>query len=48
LKALMIEALRQAKPTRGVRRTTLAGSFMVPETMQIIHRPEDIETRLVD
>ena len=47
LKALMIAALRQAKPTRGVRRTTLAGSVMVPETMQIIHRPEDIETRLV-
>ena len=47
LKALMIEALRQAKPKRGTRRTTLAGSAMVPETLQIIHRPEDIEARLV-
>jgi len=43
----MIEALRQAKPKRGARRTTLAGSAMVPETLRIIHRPEDIEARLV-
>ena len=47
LKALMIEALRQAKPARGRRRTTLAGSAMVTETLRIIHRPEDIEARLV-
>jgi len=47
LKALMIEALRQAKPKRGARRTTLAGSAMVPETLRIIHRPEDVEARLV-
>jgi IS30 family transposase len=47
LKALMIEALRQAKPTRGARRTSLAGSAMVPETLRIIHRPEDVEARLV-
>ena len=37
LKAAMIEALRQAKPSRGRRRTTLAGSSMVPETLRIIH-----------
>jgi IS30 family transposase len=47
LKAAMIEALRQAKPTRGLKRTTLAGSAMVPETLRIIHRPEEIEARLV-
>ena len=43
----MIEALRQAKLKRGARRTTLAGSAMVPETLRIIHRPEEIEARLV-
>jgi len=47
LKTLMIEALRQAKATRGRRRTTLAGSAIVPETLRIVHRPEDIEARLV-
>ena len=47
LKAAMIEALRQARPTRGAKRTTLAGSAMVPETLRIIHRPEEIEGRLV-
>lgn len=47
LKAAMIEALRQAKPSRGRRRTTLAGSSMVPETLRIIHRPEEIGARLV-
>jgi IS30 family transposase len=47
LKAVMIEALRQAKPARGCRRTTLAGSAMVPESLRIINRPEEIEARLV-
>jgi IS30 family transposase len=47
LKAAMIEALRQAKPARGRRRTTLAGTSMVPESLRIIHRPEEIEARLV-
>ena len=47
LKAAMIEALRQGKPVRGRRRTTLAGSAMVPETLRIINRPEEIEARLV-
>ena len=31
LKAAMIDALRQAKPARGLKRSTLAGSAMVPE-----------------
>jgi len=47
LKAAMIEALRQAKPARGLRRTTLAGSAMVPESLRIINRPEEIEARLI-
>jgi len=47
LKAAMILALRQSKPVRGHRRTTLASSAMVPETLRIIHRPEEIEARLV-
>ncbi len=47
LKAAMIEALRQRKPARGRRRTTLAGTSMVPESLRIIHRPEEIEARVV-
>jgi len=47
LKTAMIEALRQAKPARGRKRTTLAGTSMVPESLRIINRPEEIEARLV-
>lgn len=47
LKAAMIEALRQAKPTRGLRRTTLTGTSMVPESLRIVHRPEEIEARII-
>lgn len=47
LKAAMIAALRQAKPKRGQRRKTLTGSAIVPETLRIIHRPEEIESRIV-
>lgn len=47
LKAAMVAALRQAKPARGLRRTTLAGTSMVPESLRIIHRPEEIEARLI-
>ena len=47
LKAAMIDALRQAKPARGLKRSTLAGSAMVPESLRIINRPEEIEARLV-
>lgn len=47
LKTAMIEALRQGKPSRGRRRTTLSGSSIVPESLKIIHRPEEIEARIV-
>jgi IS30 family transposase len=47
LKVAMIQALRHKKPARGRRRTTLAGSSMVPETLRIVHRPEEIEARIV-
>ena len=47
LKTAMVEALRQAKPARGRRRTTLAGTSMVPKSLRIINRPEEIEARLV-
>ena len=47
LMAAMVEALRQAKPARGRRRATLAGSAMVQESLRIINRPEEIEARLV-
>ncbi len=47
LKAGMIAALRQHKPSRGLRRTTLPGGSIAPESLRIIHRPEEIEGRLV-
>jgi IS30 family transposase len=47
LKAAMIEALRQAKPKRGLKRRTAAGSAMVLEKLRIINRPDEIEARLV-
>ena len=47
LKAEMLAALRQAKPARGLRRTTLSGGSIAPESLRIIHRPEEIEGRLV-
>ena len=43
----MIAALRQHKPARGLRRTTLSGGSIAPESLRIIHRPEEIEGRLV-
>ncbi|UZF21733.1 IS30 family transposase [Ralstonia pseudosolanacearum] len=45
LKQAMIDALRQEKPVRGRRRTTLAGGGFVPEALRIVHRPEAIELR---
>ena len=45
LKQAMVEALRQEKPVRGVRRTTLAGGGFVPEALRIVHRPEEIALR---
>ena len=47
LKTEMIAALRQHKPARGLRRTTLAGGSGAPESLRIIHRPEEIEGRPV-
>ena len=47
LKAAMIEALRQGKARRGTRRRTLAGSAIVPETLKIIYRPEEVDARLI-
>jgi IS30 family transposase len=47
LKAEMIAALRQHKASRGLRRTTLSGGSITPESLRIIHRPEEIEGRLV-
>ena len=43
----MIEALRQAKPARGLRRATLSGGPITPESLQIVQRPAEIEGRLV-
>ncbi|SDR61407.1 Transposase and inactivated derivatives, IS30 family [Paraburkholderia tuberum] len=47
LKPAMIAALRQEKPARGNRRTTLAGGSYVPEDLRIQYRPEQIEQRLL-
>ena len=47
LKKALIQALRQAKPKRGVRRTTAAKSSFVPEHLRIAHRPDEIATRLL-
>ena len=45
LKKAMVDALRQSKPTRGRRRTTLAARSWVPEDLRIVHRPEDVAER---
>jgi IS30 family transposase len=45
LKKAMIEALRQEKPRRGRRRTTIAKGGFVPEELRIVHRPEAIAER---
>jgi len=47
LKKAMVEALRQAKPARGLRRTTAAAKTFVPEELRIKYRPEEIEQRLL-
>jgi len=47
LKKELVEALRQRKPTRGLRRTTAAKRSWVPEQLRIIHRPEEVEQRLI-
>jgi IS30 family transposase len=45
LKQGMLEALRQAKPKRGLRRRTAAGKTFVPEDLRIVYRPEEVTTR---
>ena len=45
LKQEMIAALRQAKPRRGLPRTTVTSASFVPEHLRIKHRPEEIGTR---
>ncbi len=47
LKQDMIAALRQAKSTRGRRRTTATDRSFVPDALRICNRPEHIETRLL-
>lgn len=47
LKQDMVAALRQAKPTRGRRRTTAAAGSFVPDELRIQNRPQDIEHRLM-
>ena len=49
LKQGLIQALRQGKASRGVKRTTAAGKVckFVPEALRIKHRPEEIEHRLL-
>lgn len=43
----MIEALRQRKPARGRRRTTLAKGQTIPEALRIVNRPEAVSQRLL-
>lgn len=47
LKQALVDALRQAKPKRGTRRTTAASTSFVPPDLRIRHRPPDIEDRLM-
>ena len=47
LKARMLAALRKHEPSRGLTRTTLSGGSIAPESLRIIHRPSQIEGRLV-
>lgn len=51
LKAAMVEALRQGKVRRGVGRgigrKPGGGSAIVPESLKILHRPEEVDARLI-
>ncbi len=47
LKAEMIAALRQHKPSRGLQRTTLPGGSITLESLRIIHCHEEIKGRIV-
>jgi IS30 family transposase len=43
----MVDAPRLAKPSRGQRRTTLAKGQTILESLRIVHRPDEIEQRLL-
>lgn len=43
----LIDALRQGKPKRGLRRSTAAKRTWVPEELRIVHRPEAVQQRLL-
>ena len=51
LKAALVEALRQHKHRpglgRGIGRKPGGGSAIVPESLKIIHRPEEVNARLI-
>ncbi len=51
LKAALVEALRQGKHRRGlgrgIGRKPGGGSAIVPESLRILHRPEEVDARLV-
>nr|WP_264484144.1 IS30 family transposase [Xanthomonas oryzae] len=47
LKKELVEALRQHKPTRCLRRTTAAKRTWVPEELRIVHRPEEVAQCLI-
>lgn len=47
LKKELVEALRQSKPTRRLRRTKAAKRTWVPEQLRIAHRPDEVQQRLV-
>ena len=51
LKAALVEALRQGKHRRGVGqgigRKPGGGSAIVPESLRSLHRPEEVDARLV-
>lgn len=51
LKAALVEALRQHKHRRGIGRgigrRPGGGSAIVPESLRILHRPEEVDARLV-
>ena len=47
LKQGMLQALRQRKAKRGVHRTTVASGHRSPEELRIVHRPDEVQQRLV-
>jgi IS30 family transposase len=47
LKAAMIEPFASGQTPAGIRRRTVAGRAIVPESLKRLHRPEEVEARLV-